>query len=208
MSREPAGRRIGYARVSTTDQDVAGQVDELEAAGCVRIYDDTASGSLRSRPELDKALGALRAGDVLVVVRLDRLGRSLRHLIETVQQLADRGVGLVSLRESIDTTTSTGRLVLHIFGSLAEFERELIVERTQSGLAAARSRGRVGGRPPKLAGEKLATAQRMYDSKDHTIAAIARSLGISRATLYRHLTVPGAAGEQDGPATKTRTTRT
>jgi DNA invertase Pin-like site-specific DNA recombinase len=188
-----AGRRIGYARVSTQEQDVAAQVDELEAAGCARIFADTASGSLRARPELDKAIAEARPGDVLVVWRLDRLGRSLRHLIDTVQDLNGRGVGLVSLRESIDTTTSTGRLVLHIFGSLAEFERELIVERTHAGLSAARARGRVGGRPPALAGEKLATARRMYDSKDHTVAAIARSLGVSRATLYRHLS-KGVAG--------------
>jgi DNA invertase Pin-like site-specific DNA recombinase len=180
-------RRIGYARVSTGDQDVTAQVDELEHAGCIRIFSDTASGSLRARPELDKALAALKKGDVLVVWRLDRLGRSLRHLIDTVEDLNQRGIGLVSLRESIDTTTASGRLVLHIFGSLAEFERELITERTRAGLTAARARGRLGGRPPVLTGEKLQTAKRMYESRDYTVAAIARSLGVSRATLYRRL---------------------
>ena len=147
----------------------------------------------------EQVLSVLHAGDVLVVVRLDRLGRSLRDLIAIVEDLNSRGVGLVSLRESIDTTTTTtttttaaGRLVLHIFASLAEFERGLIIERTHAGIAAARARGRLGGRPPALAGEKLATARRMYASKEYTIASIARSLGVSRATLYRRLAAPAA----------------
>ena len=127
------GRRYGYGRISTGDQDIAPQVDELERAGCLRIFTDTASGSLRARPQLDEVLSVLRCGDVLIVVRLDRLGRSVRHLITIVEDLNSRGVGLVSLRAAIDTTTASARLVLHIFASLAEFERGLIIERTQAG---------------------------------------------------------------------------
>jgi DNA invertase Pin-like site-specific DNA recombinase len=184
---QPHGTRIGYARVSTADQDVALQLDALQAAGCERIFNDQASGSLRERPELTKALDYLRTGDTLVVWRLDRLGRSLRHLIDTVGVLSDRGIALASLTESIDTGTSGGRLIMHIFGSLAEFERELIIERTHARLAAARARGRRGGRPSALSGEKLLAAGRMYESKDYTVATIARTLGVSRATVYRHL---------------------
>jgi DNA invertase Pin-like site-specific DNA recombinase len=186
-TREVTKTRIGYARVSTTDQDPALQVDALQAAGCDRVFIEQASGSLRERPELSRALDYLREGDSLVVWRLDRLGRSLRHLIDTVADLQGRGIGLVSLAESIDTGTSAGRLVLHVFGSLAEFERELIIERTQAGLAAARARGRVGGRPAVLKGEKLDAARQMYESRRYTVAAIARTVGVSRATLYRHL---------------------
>jgi DNA invertase Pin-like site-specific DNA recombinase len=186
MSQSP-GTAIGYARVSTADQDPALQIDALMLAGCVRIFTDHASGSLRERPELTKALDYLRPGDKLVVWRLDRLGRSLRHLIDTVGLLDDRGIALASVTESIDTSTSSGRLILHIFGSLAEFERELIVERTHAGIRAARARGRLGGRPTVLPAEKKQAAQRMYDSRDYTVAAIARTIGVSRATLYRHL---------------------
>jgi DNA invertase Pin-like site-specific DNA recombinase len=173
--------------VSTADQNPALQIDALEAAGCSRVFIDQASGSLRDRPELTKAMDYLRKADSLVVWRLDRLGRSLRHLLDTVTGLNDRGVGLVSLTESIDTSTSAGRLIMHVFASLAEFERELIIERTQAGLAAARARGRVGGRPAVLTGEKLQVARQLYDSKLHTVASIARTVGVSRATLYRHL---------------------
>src|SRR6184192_4901132 len=137
---------VGYARISTGEQNAALQLDALKAGGCTRIYTDTASGALERRPQLERLLDHLRAGDTLVVWRLDRLGRSLRHLIETVGELAERGVGFRSLRESIDTTTSGGKLLFHIFGALAEFERDLIRERTQAGLAAARARGRKGGR--------------------------------------------------------------
>ena len=179
--------RVGYARVSTTDQDPALQLDALEAAGCSRVFTEQASGSLRERPELAKAFDYLRPGDTLVVWRLDRLGRSLRHLIDTVAVLQDRGVELASLHESIDTATPAGRLVLHIFGSLAQFERELIIERTQAGLAAARARGRVGGRPSVLTGDKLTAAREMYQSRSYPVASIARAVGVSRATLYRHL---------------------
>jgi DNA invertase Pin-like site-specific DNA recombinase len=185
--------RIGYARVSTADQNPALQIDALETAGCGRVFVDQASGSLRDRPELAKAMDYLREGDSLVVWRLDRLGRSLRHLLDTVTNLNDRGIGLVSLSESIDTSTSAGRLIMHVFASLAEFERELIIERTQAGLAAARARGRNGGRPPVLTAEKLIVARQLYASKEHTVASIARTVGVSRATLYRHLSAQPAA---------------
>jgi DNA invertase Pin-like site-specific DNA recombinase len=184
--------RIGYARVSTNDQDPAMQIDALRAAGCDRIFVDQASGSLRERPELTRVLDYVRAGDTVVVWRLDRLGRSVRNLIDIVTELGKHDVGLVSLHESIDTTTPAGRLVLHIFASLAEFERELIIERTRAGLVSARARGRVGGRPTVLTADKLAAARTMFDSRAYTMAAIARAVGVSRATLYRHfaLTTP------------------
>ena len=189
--------RIGYARVSTAEQNPLLQVDALTAAGCVRIFTDTASGALRQRPQLDAALDYVRAGDTLVVWRLDRLGRSLNHLVATVAALTERGVGMASLREAIDTTTAPGRLVLHVFGSLAEFERALIVERTQAGLAAARAQGRTGGRPPLLSAEKLAAAHRLHAGGD-SVTSIARTLGVSRATLYRHLKAVSVAGPAVG----------
>src|SRR6266508_2032977 len=152
--------QIGYARVSTGEQTLDLQRDALTAAGCDRICTDTASGARAERPGLTEALDHLRAGDTLVVWRLDRLGRSLRHLIETITALEQRGIGFKSLTESIDTTSSGGKLIFHIFGALAEFERELIRERTRAGLAAARARGRLGGRPKKLAtATKVAMAQ-------------------------------------------------
>ncbi len=194
MTTTPDGR-IGYARVSTVDQDPALQIDALTAAGCGKVFVDQASGSLRDRPELGKALDYIRSGDQLVVWRLDRLGRSLRNLIDVVNDLDGRGVALVSLSEAIDTGTTTGRLVLHIFAALAEFERELIIERTQAGLAAARDRGRQGGRPSVLSGEKLQAAQRMYGARDCSVASIARTLGVSRATVYRQLAAQVANGD-------------
>ena len=178
---------LGYARVSTTDQDAQLQHDALTAAGCYRIFTDTASGALQTRPELDKLLDQLRPGDTLVVWRLDRLGRSIRHLIDQLSELQDRGIEFRSLQENIDTTTSGGRLVFHIFASLAEFERDLITERTNAGLAAARARGRVGGRPPSLTGDKLTTARKLYDQQDLTVAQIGNILGVSRSTIYRAL---------------------
>ena len=144
------GHLLGYARVSTGDQSPDLQLDALRAAGCYRVFVDTASGALAARPELGKVLDQLRPGDTLIVWRLDRLGRSLRHLADTVTGLAERDVGFRSLQEAIDTTTPGGKLVFHVFASLAEFERDLIRERTQAGLAAARARGRNGGRPPVL----------------------------------------------------------
>src|ERR687890_252727 len=147
---------IGYARVSTEDQNLDLQRDALETAGCEQIYTDRVSGTKARRPGLEQALSHLRAGDTLVVWRLDRLGRSLRHLIDTVTELQEKGIGFKSLTESIDTTTSGGRLVFHIFASLAEFEREIIRERTQAGLQAARARGKTGGRPKALTDKQVA----------------------------------------------------
>ena len=158
-----------------------------------RIYVDHASGATESRPALDDLLGQLRPGDVVVIWRLDRLGRSLRHLIDLVADLEQRGVGLRSLTESIDTSTPGGKLIFHVFGALAEFERELIRERTQAGLAAARARGRIGGRPTVWTPEKLRTARAMHASGEHDVAAIARVLGVSRASVYRALSGAGAS---------------
>lgn len=178
---------VGYSRVSTADQTADLQRDALTAAGCQRIFTDTASGATTERPHLTSALDYLRDGDVLCVWRLDRLGRSLRHLVEAVAALQDRGVGFRSLHENIDTTTSTGRLTFHVFAALAEFERDLIRERTVAGLAAARARGRKGGRKPSLTPKKVQVARRMYEEGDSTVAEIATVLGVSRATIYRHL---------------------
>jgi DNA invertase Pin-like site-specific DNA recombinase len=205
MTTEPvttaSGTLVGYARVSTADQNLDLQVDALDRAGCVRAFTDTASGSLAERPQLDAALDYLRRGDTLVVWRLDRLGRSLRHLVETVTALQERGVGFRSIQESIDTTTSGGRLVFHVFCALAEFERDLIRERTHAGLAAARARGRVGGRKPALTPQKAAVARRLYDERKHTVAEIARIVGVSRATLYRNLAPNAASGRDDATET-------
>jgi DNA invertase Pin-like site-specific DNA recombinase len=178
---------IGYARISTADQTLHLQKDALQQAGCSRIFTDTASGAKAERIGLDEALDYARAGDTLVVWRLDRLGRSLRHLIETITGLANRGIGFKSITESIDTTTSGGKLVFHIFGALAEFERDIIRERTQAGLNAARARGRKGGRPKALTPKKVQQAQTLYDAKNHTIDEICKTLNISRATFYRYL---------------------
>ncbi len=194
---------IGYARVSTGEQTLDLQLDALQKAGCAKTYRETASGAKAERPVLADVVGYLRPGDTLVVWRLDRLGRSLRHLIETVATLAERGIGFKSLTEQIDTTTSGGKLVFHVFGALAEFERDLIRERTHAGLAAARARGRTGGRPKKLADPKrLALARALYAGGQADIATICQTLGISRATLYRALKGrPGAgsaAASKDG----------
>lgn len=191
---------LGYARVSTGEQDAALQRDALTAAGCSRIFSDTASGALDDRPELARVLDHLRAGDTLVVWRLDRLGRSLRHLIDTVAEIEARGVGFRSLQESIDTTTPGGRLIFHVFAALAEFERDLIRERTYAGLAAARARGRRGGRPSRMTEGKLAIAREMYASGDHTVAAIASVIGVSRATVYRHLAPASERSDASGVA--------
>jgi DNA invertase Pin-like site-specific DNA recombinase len=178
---------IGYARVSTQEQDLALQLDALKAAGCERIYEERASGAQRDRPELKAALGYMRQGDTLVVWKLDRLARSLKQLIDTVDDLGARGIGLRSLTEAIDTTTSGGKLIFHIFAALAEFERAVIRERTLAGLAAARARGRKGGRPPALAAKDLAAAKAMLRDPEITVGEIARRLGVAPSTLYRHL---------------------
>ena len=178
--------KIGYARVSTVDQNLNLQTDALEKAGCEKIFTDTASGSLDSRKGLSDAVEFCRQGDTLVVWKLDRLGRSLKHLIETVNQLQAKGIGFVSLQESVDTTTSGGKLVFHVFGALAEFERELIRERTKAGLQAARSRGRLGGRPKKLSDKQIEMAQKLMKDPSNSIKEICATLKISRATLYRY----------------------
>jgi len=189
MSTEtyPTGLAFGYARVSTIEQNEDLQQDALDRAGCDRVFVDKASGKLEHRPALDDMLAHLRAGDNVVVWRLDRLGRSLRHLIDVVSELERRGICLRSLTESIDTSTPGGKLVFHVFGALAEFERDLIRERTQAGLAAARARGRHGGRPTVWTPEKLLTARSMHASGQHDVASIARVLGVSRASVYRGL---------------------
>ena len=182
--------KIGYARVSTRDQNPAMQVDALKAAGCERIYQDVASGAKTARPALDELLGQLRAGDVLVIWKLDRMGRSLKHLVDLVGDLMERKVGLLSLNDPIDTTSAQGRLVFNLFASLAEFERELIRERTQAGLTAARARGRVGGRPKGLSPQAEATAmaaQTLYRERKLSVAAIAQKLHVSKSTLYSYL---------------------
>ena len=179
---------IGYARVSTLDQTFALQQDALTAAGCEQLYTDTVSGSVTDRPGLAAALSHLRAGDTLVVWRLDRLGRSLGHLIDTTKDLERRGVHFKSLQEQIDTTTSGGKLVFHVFGALAEFERDLIRERTHAGLAAARKRGRLFGRPKALTAQRVRQLQSLAKDERNTVAEICQTLGISRATYYRYLT--------------------
>jgi DNA invertase Pin-like site-specific DNA recombinase len=182
---------VGYARVSTGEQTLDLQLDALRTAGCGKVFEETASGAKADRVVLADVLGYLRAGDTLVVWRLDRLGRSLGHLIETVAELAERGVGFKSLGEQIDTTTSGGKLVFHVFGALAEFERDLVKERTHAGLAAARARGRLGGRPRALdTPAKVAMARALHADKRHSVADICRTLGISRATLYRYVAAP------------------
>jgi len=177
---------LGYARVSTAEQTAVLQEDALRAAGCSRIWSDTASGTRTDRPQLAAVFDQLRAGDTLVVWRLDRLGRSLPHLIETIGELQVRGVGFKSVQEHIDTTTPGGRLVFHVFGALASFERELIQERTLAGLAAARERGRRGGRPTVLSPAKLRQARKMIGEKT-PVTEVAQVLGVSRATLYRRV---------------------
>src|SRR4051812_41575654 len=169
---------IGYARVSTLDQTLALQQDALTAAGCEQLYTDTVSGSVTERPGLTQALSHLRSGDTLVVWWLDRLGRSLPHLIETVSQLQQRGVGFRSLQEQIDTTTSGGKLVFHVFGALAEFERDLIRDRTHAGLAAARARGRLFGRPKVLSPRKVEQLRTLVKDEHTTVGEICRTLGI------------------------------
>ena len=189
---------VGYARVSTGDQNLDLQRDALMAAGCdeSKIFADRLSGGRDDRPGLAQALGYVRKGDTLVVWRLDRLGRSLSHLIETTTGLEQRGIGFRSLQEGIDTTTSGGKLVFHIFGALAEFERSLIRERTDAGLKAARARGRHGGRPRALTDHQLVMAKMMLGAPGVSVQQVADHFGVARSTLYRLLGAaePGEAG--------------
>jgi DNA invertase Pin-like site-specific DNA recombinase len=178
---------VGYARVSTRDQHPEAQTDALTAAGCERIFTDKASGKLARRPQLDKALEFLRADDVLVITKLDRLGRSVRNLIDLAEALKNRDVGLRVLDQGIDTTTPAGRMFFHVLAALAEFEASLISERTLDGLEAARARGRKGGRRPKLNDKQVALVRSMYASGEHTVTAIAETFGVTRPTIYRLL---------------------
>lgn len=182
--------KIGYARVSTQDQNLDLQTDALTAAGCEKVFHDTASGVKSERIGLAEAVEFARTGDTLVVWKLDRLGRSLKHLIETVNQLHEKGVGFASLQENIDTTTSGGKLIFHVFGALAEFERELIRERTQAGLTAARARGRKGGRKEKLSPKQVEMAKAMVNDPNISISSICETLKISKPTLYRYVPAP------------------
>ncbi len=178
---------IGYARVSTSEQDTALQLDALEASGCERVYQEAGSGASRERPELAKCLDTVREGDTLIVWRLDRLGRSLKDLVEIITELEGRGVGFKSLTETIDTTSAGGKLVFHIFAGLAEFERTLIQERTRAGLAAARARGRNGGRPRKLTKAQAKKASAMLSDLSITKTEVAKHFGVTRATLNKSL---------------------
>ena len=178
---------IGYARVSTHDQTEALQVVALNSAGCGKIFTDIASGAASDRPGLTQALGYAREGDILVVWRLDRLGRSLKDLIEIVNALGERGVGFQSLTEGFDTTTPGGKLIFHLFGALAEFEREIIRERTRAGLEAARARGRKGGRKRKMTSKDIAMAETLMADQNNSPKDIAKRFGVSKSTLYRRL---------------------
>jgi DNA invertase Pin-like site-specific DNA recombinase len=182
------GMLLGYARVSTIDQNLALQRDALAEAGCQRIFTEQLSGAVTDRPALHDALEFARSGDTLIVWKLDRrLARSMKQLIETIENLRVRGIGFRSLTEALDTTTAQGRLVFHMFGALAEFERSLIRERTQAGLAAARRVGRTGGRPPKLTDDDIEAAKAMLANPDIGVTQIAHRLGVSPATLYRYI---------------------
>lgn len=178
---------IGYTRVSTADQSRDSQHDALEAAGCERIYTDVASGAKTDRPGLQQAMDALRAGDVLLVWKLDRIGRSLAHLVQLVAELQKREVGFRVLTGEIDTTTASGKLVFHLFAALAEFERELIRERTRAGLQSARARGRKGGRPPKMTPTKVRMAMALMADQQSVARDVAAQLGVSTATLFRYV---------------------
>jgi DNA invertase Pin-like site-specific DNA recombinase len=190
--------RLGYARVSDASQSHDLQMDALRQAGCQHIYVETASGARADRPELRKLLDAVQPGSQVVCWRLDRMARSLRHLIEIAETLRQREVGLVSVTEGIDTTTPAGRFLFHVLGSLAEMEREIIVERTKAGLRAAAARGRRGGRPPSMNEAQVRAAKAMLRSGEMTAAEVAAQLGVSPSTLYRHL--PGGRGSLEQAA--------
>jgi DNA invertase Pin-like site-specific DNA recombinase len=180
--------KVGYIRVSKQEQNEALQRDALKEAGCEKYFSDKMTGSKFERKGLEELLAFMRSGDTVVVWKLDRLGRSLKDLIETLNVLKNRGVDFISLTEKIDTTTPGGKLIFHLMGALAEFERDLIRERTNAGLAAARARGRVGGRPRRLATNgKVAPARRLFADPNHSIPEICSTLGISRSTLYRYV---------------------
>lgn len=178
--------KFGYARVSKQDQNLILQLDALKAFGVDRVFEEKITGTKKDRPELDKLLGQLRPGDTVVVWKLDRIGRSFKHLIDLVNHFGDNGIQFVSLKENIDTTTATGKLIFAIFAGLAEFERDMIVERTKAGLESARARGRNGGRPRKDR-DKINLALKMYESKQYTISEITKATGVAKTTLYRYV---------------------
>ena len=178
---------IGYARISTSDQNPDLQTDALKEAGCEKLYTDQASGVKADRPALAELMNFIREGDTLVVWKLDRLGRSIIHLIDTVNRLKARGIEFRSLRESLDTTTSGGKLVFHFFAALAEFERDTIRERANAGLAAARARGRTGGRKPSLDEKQIQMLRSLHAAPNNAVEDICKTLKISKATFYRYL---------------------
>ena len=182
-------QRIGYARVSTDDQNLHLQRDALEKVGCQVIYEDKASGKNTERPELEACLKALRSGDTLVVWRLDRLGRSLGDLVKLVTTLEEQKIGFESLQEKIETTSASGKLVFHVFAALAEFERYLISERTRAGLRAARARGRLGGRKPKLKQKDIREIKALLKDPNIPVSDIAKRFGVSRTTIYNRVGV-------------------
>lgn len=183
--QQGVGWRVGYARVSTDDQNLDLQRDALDRAGVSQVYEEMASGKGIERPQLEACLKALRPGDTLIVWRLDRLGRSLPDLVKIITDLEARQIGFESLNEKIDTGSATGKLVFHMFAALAEFERNLIRERTAAGLAAARARGRVGGRPPKLSEDDKRMIARLMDDRPTRPEDVCKRFGISRALLYK-----------------------
>jgi DNA invertase Pin-like site-specific DNA recombinase len=198
---------IGYARVSTDEQNTKLQIDALKRAGCKRIFEEKASGARADRPELAKATTIAREGDVIVVWKLDRLGRSLPHLIATIRGLAEQGVGFRSLTENIDTTSSGGKLVFHLFGALAEFERDIIRERTNAGLAAARAQGRIGGRRRVMTAEDVKLARTLIADRSWTRQAIAARIGVSHMTVYRELKRAGITKNRTRAAIRPRPSR-
>lgn len=183
------GHLIGYARVSTVEQSLDLQVDALDKVGCHRVFTDVVSGAKAERPGLAQAMDYLRPGDTLVVWKLDRLGRSIKHLIKTINGLKEEGIEFRSLQEAIDTSSAGGKLLFHIMGALAEFERDLIRERTQAGLAAALARGRKGGRPPAMGEKKKRMAEKLLQDPTLTVGEVCKTLGVGRSTLYRHVDV-------------------
>ena len=187
--------RVGYIRTSKKDQNPDLQRRELEDFGCEKIFEEQISSRKADRPELRAALEYCREGDELVVWKLDRFGRSLKELIELVNGVRERGIEFVSLRESLDTTTPGGKLVFHVFGAVAEFERDIIRERTMGGLEAARARGRKGGRRPVMDEKKLALASKMLKNREIPVGEVCEAVGVSRSTLYRHLKPDGSARE-------------
>ena len=189
QTKRVSGHLIGYARVSTPEQSLDLQVDALRQAGCSKIFTDVVGGARADRPGLEQALEYLRPGDILVTWKLDRLGRSLQHLIHLITDLQRREVGFRSLQESIDTTSPGGKLIFHVMGALAEFERDLIRERTRAGLAAARARGRKGGRPVSMGEREKRLAEQLLQDPALSVAEVARALGVGRSTLYRHVDV-------------------